>query len=293
MYKEGKWRFVVITDAANDVFPTIGDWPGNEIQVDTWPPNAGTYDGATAKIFKNGVEEESYSGEDIGGAILWEDIATDFYIGKYLDANNAFKGSIDEVRLWEMANMENEIHASMNDVLDGDEGGLIGYWNFNDNQSSTVAAHADGVVPGTLTNNGCGDWDTDVFAPTGPCYDLELTEENFPYNHLADLGLSTDDYDMKLLNDSGGSVNNANGNDYTYKLPLNADTTIYITTCDVETNHDVQIAIYNEVCDEASWILFQDDSNLDILRDIIEINPQLELNKLATLSFNLDIIPED
>ncbi|HJM95729.1 MAG TPA: LamG domain-containing protein, partial [Candidatus Marinimicrobia bacterium] len=217
LYKEGKWRFVVITDNANDVYPTIGEWPGIEIPYDgnTWTHIAGTYDGATAKIFKNGVEEGSYSGEDAGGSILWEDIATDFYIGKYLDANNAFKGSIDEVRLWEMANMENEIQASMNDVLDGDEGGLIGYWNFNDNQSSTVADHAEGVVPGTLTNNGSGDWDTDVFAPSGPCYDLELTEENFPYNHLADLGQSTNDYDFSnLLNSGGDPVNSADGNDY-------------------------------------------------------------------------------
>ncbi|SVA95369.1 uncharacterized protein METZ01_LOCUS148223, partial [marine metagenome] len=264
IYKESKWRFVVITDDASDVFPTIGDWPGIEIPVGTWTHIAGTYDGATAKIFKDGVEEESYSGEDVGGSILWEDIATDFYIGKYLDGNTAFKGSIDEVRLWEMANMENEIQASMNDVLDGDEGGLIGYWNFNDNQSSTVADHAEGVVPGTLTNNGSGDWDTDVFAPTGPCYDLELTEENFPYNHLADLGLSTDDYDMKLLNDSGGSVNNANGNDYTYKLTLSQAAIIYVTTCDALTTVDIQIGIFTEDCDNSSWILFQDDSNSSI-----------------------------
>ena len=138
--------------------------------------------------------------------------------------------------------------------------------NFNDNQSNTIVDHTFNGVPGTLTNNGNGTWDTDVFQ----CWDYELTDADFPFDQLSNLGEETltiqDDWDMNFFPypGGGGHTNNANGNDYTYKLTLNADTTIYITTCDVETNHDVQIAIYNEVCDEASWILFQDDSNLDI-----------------------------
>ena len=106
MYKDGKWRFVVITADDEDVFPQLANWPGTEIPYDgnTWTHIAGTYDGATAKIFKNGVEQDSYSAANVGGSIVWEDIATDLYIGKYLDGNTSFKGSIDEVRIWDMAN---------------------------------------------------------------------------------------------------------------------------------------------------------------------------------------------
>ncbi|SVE56081.1 uncharacterized protein METZ01_LOCUS508935, partial [marine metagenome] len=98
LYKEGKWRFVVITANDENVFPQLSSWPGIEIPYDgnTWTHIAGTYDGATAKVFKNGVEEDSYNTP--GGAIVWEDIDTDLYIGKYLDGNTSFKGSIDEVR---------------------------------------------------------------------------------------------------------------------------------------------------------------------------------------------------
>ena len=114
LYNSGKWRFVVITANDQDVFPQIASWPGIEIPYDgnTWTHIAGTYDGAVARIFKNGVEQESYNTP--GGAIVWEDIDTDLFIGKYVDANNAFKGSVDEVRIWEMANTESEIQSSMN-----------------------------------------------------------------------------------------------------------------------------------------------------------------------------------
>ena len=275
IFKEGKWRFVVITDGANDVFPTISEWPGIEIPFDgnTWTHIAGTYNGTTAKIFKNGVEEESYSGDDIGGSILWEDIDTDLFFGKYLDGNNSFKGSIDEVRLWDIARLEDEIQVSMNSTVDVNESRLVGYWTFNDNQSATIVDHAEGTpppgtFPGVLTNNGNGTWDTDVFAESGSdCFNMEITPLDFPFSHLSDLTTEDDDWDMSVFNYPNGepaSVSSANGNDYTYKLTLAEANTIYITTCDIQTNVDVQIAIYTSDCSDPtfneSWILYQDDS---------------------------------
>ena len=97
------------------------------------------------------------------------------------------------------------------------------------------------------------------------CFDTEITELDFPYNHLADLITQDDDWNQSEFPYPGGGShsNGANGNDHTYKLTLTQPANIYITTCDAETNIDVQIAVYRE-CDEASWILFQDDSNLEI-----------------------------
>ena len=271
IYTGGKWRFVVITADDEDVFPQLASWPGVDIPYDgdTWTHIAGTYDGANARIFKNGVLEESYSAANVGGAIVWEDINTDFYIGKYLDNNKAFKGSIDEVRLWNIAKLDNEIQASMNNIVDVDAPGLIGYWKFDENQSTTIVDYAEGSAspgqsPGTLTDNGNGDWDTDVFAPT-QCYDLELTEADFPYNHLADLGQSTDDWNFSnMVNDAGSGLTSGNGNDYTYKLTLSQAAIIYVTTCDVLTTVDIQIGVFTDDCDISSWFLFQDDSNGNI-----------------------------
>jgi hypothetical protein len=277
MYKEGKWRFVVITANDNDVFNQLSSWPGIEIPYDgnTWTHIAGTYDGAIAKIFKNGVEQESYNTP--GGAIVWEDIATDLYIGKYLDGNTSFKGSIDEVRIWDIARLENEIQASMNSTVDVNEPGLTGYWKFNENTSPTIVDYAEGTAapgqnPGFLTNNGNGTWDDDVFAESGDdCFDMEITEADFPFSHLADLTTEDDDWDMSEFyypNGDQANVGSANGNDYAYKLTLTEPNTIYITTCDIQTNVDVQIAIYTTDCSDTtddtpfneSWILYQDDS---------------------------------
>ena len=101
---------------------------------------------------------------------------------------------------------------------------------------------------------------------TGPCFDMEITEADFPFNHLADLTPEDDDWDQSTFTYPDGEEhsNGANGMDYTYKLTLSEPATIYITTCDSETNVDIQIAVYTADCDESSWILFQDDSNLEI-----------------------------
>ncbi|MBT6517889.1 MAG: hypothetical protein HOK59_09120, partial [Candidatus Marinimicrobia bacterium] len=274
MYKEGKWRFVVITANDNDVFNELSSWPGIEIPYDgnTWTHIAGTYDGATARIFKNGVEQDSYSAENVGGSIVWEDIATDLYIGKYLDGNTSFKGSIDEVRIWDIARLENEIQASMNSTVDVNESGLTGYWKFNENSSPTIVDYAEGTAapgqnPGLLTNNGNGTWDDDVFAESGgDCFDMEITEADFPFSHLADLTTEDDDWDQSTFPFPGGGEhsNGANGADYTYKLTLSQPAIIYVTTCDALTNIDVQIGIYTDDCSDASWIFFQDDSNTPI-----------------------------
>ena len=101
---------------------------------------------------------------------------------------------------------------------------------------------------------------------SGPCYDVEITEADFPYNHLADLTTEDDDWDQSTFTYPDGEEhsNGANGADYTYKLTLSEPAIIYVTTCDELTNVDVQIGIYTEDCDESSWIFFQDDLNSPI-----------------------------
>jgi hypothetical protein len=170
----------------------------------------------------------------------------------------------DEVRLWDIDKSGPEIHEAMGDTTPDEPVGLIGYWNFNDNQSNTIVDHTINGVHGTLTNNGNGSWDTDVF----DCFDMEITEGDFPFNHLSDLTISNDSWDFENfpgIEGNPGFINMDNGNDYTYKLTLTEPTTFYITTCDAETNIDVQIAIFTADCDMSTWIFFQDDSNSEIV----------------------------
>ena len=94
----------------------------------------------------------------------------------------------------------------------------------------------------------------------GQCFDYELAASDFPFNHLADL---TADEDIGVnwdLENIGGVP----GNDFAYKITLLEPALIYITTCDSDTDVDVEIGIYNS-CDQTDWILYQDDSNSPIL----------------------------
>ena len=77
----------------------------------------------------------------------------DMYIGwdNAVD-NRAFKGLVDEVRIWNVARTAEEIQSKRYAILNGNESGLVGYWNFNDSLSShasDLTANANnGIITG-------------------------------------------------------------------------------------------------------------------------------------------------
>ena len=93
----------------------------------------------------------------------------------------------------------------------------------------------------------------------GQCFDYELAASDFPFNHLADLSADDDVGVNWGLENIGG----AGGNDFSYKITLLEPALVYITTCDSDTDVDVEIGIYNS-CDPTDWLLYQDDSNSQI-----------------------------
>lgn len=58
------------------------------------------------------------------------------HVGSYWD------GLIDEVRIWKIARTQEEIQETMNTTLQGDEGGLAGYWNFDDATAYDSSLHS-------------------------------------------------------------------------------------------------------------------------------------------------------
>ena len=61
-----------------------------------------------------------------------------------------FKGSIDEVRLWNRALSMAEVQLSMCKKLSGAESGLMGYWNFNELSGTTVIDNSSSKQNGTI-----------------------------------------------------------------------------------------------------------------------------------------------
>ena len=96
------------------------------------------------------------------------------------------------------------------------------------------------------------------------CFDFELAESDFPFDHLADFTADEDIGQNWGLGTLGsGEIGALGGNDFAYKLTLLGPALIYVTTCDAETDVDVEIAIFNS-CDSTDWLLYQDDSNLPL-----------------------------
>ena len=69
-----------------------------------------------------------------------------WYSGEYLD------GYIDEVRVWNTARSQSEIESTMHTELNGDECGLVAYWNFNEGSGSIAYDRSNNGNDGVLNN---------------------------------------------------------------------------------------------------------------------------------------------
>lgn len=91
--------------------------------VGAWVHLAGTYDGAAWRIYKNGALVAT--APSVIGAIP---TPSGWAIGAHEGVDRFFQGSLDEVRIWNVARTEAEIAACRGKGLRGDETGLVGYW---------------------------------------------------------------------------------------------------------------------------------------------------------------------
>jgi uncharacterized repeat protein (TIGR01451 family) len=69
-----------------------------------------------------------------------------------------FDGRLDEIRIWDRSLSEAEIQAGMNRKITGAEGGLVGYWKFDEGSGAGAGDSSPQGNHGTLTNMTSGDW---------------------------------------------------------------------------------------------------------------------------------------
>ncbi len=150
---------------------------------------AATYDGSTAKLYVNGVLDTSKSaGSPVSNS------AGVFYLAHNpdrFDNQSAFKGVIDEFRVWNTARTESEIQSTMNQTLNGDEPGLVGYWKFDEGQGTTTADATsngnDGTISGAIWVPGTTRAEDEVNPPGS--FNLEQNYPN-PFNPTTTIGYS-------------------------------------------------------------------------------------------------------
>jgi len=76
----------------------------------------------------------------------------------YNDSTLALYGSMDELRIWNVARTEQEINDNKDKELTGSEAGLVAYYNFNDGSGTTLTDVTSGGHDGTLNNMEAEDW---------------------------------------------------------------------------------------------------------------------------------------
>ncbi|MCD4819573.1 MAG: FG-GAP-like repeat-containing protein [Candidatus Cloacimonetes bacterium] len=114
-----------------------------------WHHIAGVYDGSTMILYVDGVWDVSKS---VSGTIDLNDDAVQIGDNSNL-VDGEFEGYIDEVRIWSIARTQSEIVNNMYLQFNGDETGLVAYYNFNQGEADSSNTDEVYLVDNSLNNN--------------------------------------------------------------------------------------------------------------------------------------------
>lgn len=128
--------------------------PNNTVVVGEWQHVAFVFDDVanTVTIYKNGnsVVSNSWTGTITGAANNQLTLS---------QSSESFGGSMDDVRIWNVARSQSQIQNNMNVELNGNEAGLVAYYTFNQGTAgsnnsaiTTVTDKTANPSNGTLMN---------------------------------------------------------------------------------------------------------------------------------------------
>ncbi len=143
------WDSFVCYLFLNGGWQTISYNPSGSL-LNSWHHFACTYDGSTAKLYLDGglVATSNYSGS----------IATNtnsLVIGRQYGFNNEwYTGSIDELRIWNVARTAAEIANNYTVEIDPTTTGLVAYYNFNQGSTAGTNTGLTTLMDNTSSNNG-------------------------------------------------------------------------------------------------------------------------------------------
>jgi len=120
------------------------------IPLNTWTHVAVTYGNSTLRFYINGMLDRS-----LNQNISIVNNTTSLKIGvDPPEIAEYWKGSIDEVRIWNVIRTNQELLSNKDIVLSGCESGLMGYWKFNEGIGTTVLDASINKNDGTIVNGG-------------------------------------------------------------------------------------------------------------------------------------------
>ena len=123
------------------------------ISANEWQFISVVRDGATATIYKDGVDITSSHGTHVDPATS----SYNFAISGYTTTSNySYPGQMDEIRIWDDARTPSEITSNMNNELTGVEANLVGYWKLDEMSGTTAYDSSSSGVD--LSINGDVSW---------------------------------------------------------------------------------------------------------------------------------------
>ena len=103
-----------------------------------WVHFAMTWNGTEVQAYVNGVLKSTKASDNATQKVLKTGTSV-VTIGGYPGENAYFADYIDEFRVWSVARSATEILAAKDKALVGNEAGLVGYWQFNEDAGATTA----------------------------------------------------------------------------------------------------------------------------------------------------------
>lgn len=144
--------------AENGGFEQNGNNISNSVvNLNEWTHVGVTYDGISVKLFQNGElvfekeENDIFTDSDIGNF--------EFSSAEASTPNALFEGNIDETSIWNKSLTQEDIQFYMNCDPNGDEEGLLGFWNFEEGAGSTLNDLSNNTNTGNLSG---ASWSTDT-----------------------------------------------------------------------------------------------------------------------------------
>jgi len=147
-----------------------------------WYHIAGTYDGSVARVYVNGVQEDSETINQIIASSF-----ANYRLGALNNFPNSFNliGRMDEVRVWDVTRTQAQIQSTMNHTIPGSTAGLVGYWRFDESSGSTANDQSSHNNDGTLTNMSTpAAWQTST-APMGNTSIFAVSSDIFETSECA------------------------------------------------------------------------------------------------------------
>ncbi|MCV6637496.1 LamG-like jellyroll fold domain-containing protein [Candidatus Albibeggiatoa sp. nov. NOAA] len=160
------------------------------VDDETWHHIAVTYDAGKIKFYIDGkkVSTRNTIGE-------FGSTTQPLYIG---GVNNwrIVDGLIDEVRIWNTVRSKSDIQSTMYQTLEGNEIGLVGYWQFDENTGTTANDKTSNNNHGVFKNGAAraqsgisSHWVTDIdTAVNGQLFGFDSDGDNLTYSLVDDNG---------------------------------------------------------------------------------------------------------